>query len=1080
MRQGPASGDELDEVVASYLRALDRGEAPPRSEVLARHPELRAELEEFFASEDHAARVAAELSAAAPDPLPARGRLGDYELLGEIARGGMGVVYRARHVGLDRTVALKAVLGGRLASPAEVERFRREAKAVAALDSPGVVPIYDVDEVDGCHYFTMKLMEGGSLAEPLVPLGRDPRSAAALVEKIARAVHFAHVQGILHRDLKPANILLDSDGEPHLSDFGLAKPLTDEGSLTFSGQIIGTASYMAPEQASRREPVTAASDVYGIGAILYEILTARPPFRGSSSVETMQRVIADEPEQPRALNRLVPRDLESICLKCLEKSPRRRYATAEHVGDDLRRFLAGEPIVARPVGPMERSWRWCRRHPSPTAIGALLATIAVGSSAGAFWFSRQRDAALENLWEARLSQAQALALSGKPGQRWKALAAVREAAGLHRTLELRDAAAACLASSDIEVERRWPGCPPGTESVVFDPELKRYARGDRQGKVAVHDVEGDRELIVLAGPEAPALVRRFSADGRWLMVQYSRPEEAGEMWVWDWAGSVPRVKVSAVSADAVADFGPPGTAVAAVGGELRVLELDSGKEVRRLALGSRSTRLRASADGKKIAAALGEKLEVWDLESGKRVAELRCPAAVSSVSWHPDGRRIAYSSHTAVYLWDLEKQDVITAFRASESGGLLVAFNPAGDLLATWGWDGNLYLRGLSGVPLVSTPGIKLSLQFSADRRLLGSFRSGNDLGLWKVTPSGILSTLQGTGRPRGAFDVDPAGRLLASPAGDGLRLWDLGAGREIAWLRCGGVASARFRGQEGLVTSGTRGLLEWPLQAAEPPGGVIHLGPPRKLSSALPERTDLVSLSADGSHLVTRSRDGHTVLLDLEDSGRRVRELSYHHNVQWVALAPAADWIAAGPLHGTEVKAWDAASGEEVFRLPAPVSVITARVLFSPDGKHLLVSTDSEYTAWETGSWRLSRRFPRKDVAEIPGPMAFDPRGDVLALGTTLRNVQLVDFRSQRELVTLQSPERGSLDELGFSPDGSSLIAACVDGPVLVWDLRTLRRELDGMGLDWEAPPYPPPREGKDLLPLQVEVDMGGLPGGD
>ena len=322
---------------------------------------------------------------------------GDYELLEEIARGGMGVVYKARQTTLNRLVALKVMAAGKLASPTAVERFHRETEAVALLEHPNIVPIYEVGEVDEVPYFSMKLVEGGNLGQALAGKPLPTRQAAGLLCKVARAVHYGHQRGILHRDLKPANILLGADQEPYVTDFGLAKLAEREASLTLTMAVLGTPGYMAPEQAAgQSKHVTTAADVYSLGAILYELLTGRPPFRGDSELEILRRVREEEPERPVLINPGVDRDLQTVCLKCLEKEPHRRYASAEALAVELEHWLAGEPIAARPASTTEKVWRWCRRKPALASLGAasvlLLMVLAVGATVAAIRIAAAHDA----------------------------------------------------------------------------------------------------------------------------------------------------------------------------------------------------------------------------------------------------------------------------------------------------------------------------------------------------------------------------------------------------------------------------------------------------------------------------------------------------------------------------------------------------------------------------------------------------------------------------------------------------------------------------------------------------------------
>ena len=315
-----------------------------------------------------------------------------YEVIAELGRGGMGVVFRARQVALDRLVAVKVIKGAGGPSKAELMRFRGEAEAVARMDHPNIVPIYEVGRSRGHDYFSMKLIDGRSLDRKLGDYAQNPRAAARLVEIAADAVHHAHARGILHRDLKPANILVDEAGQPHVTDFGLAHRLDGTGDLTRSGVLVGTPAYMSPEQAAGlKGTLTTASDVYGLGAVLYALLTGRAPLAGSSLHETLDLVRSTAPEPPSRRNPRVARDLEVICLKCLEKDPDRRYPDARGLAEDLGRWLSGRPITARPVGAATRMRLWCRRHPVPAALAAALATSIVVGAGLAGWKWREAD-----------------------------------------------------------------------------------------------------------------------------------------------------------------------------------------------------------------------------------------------------------------------------------------------------------------------------------------------------------------------------------------------------------------------------------------------------------------------------------------------------------------------------------------------------------------------------------------------------------------------------------------------------------------------------------------------------------------
>jgi serine/threonine-protein kinase len=525
-----ASEDRFEEAVWAYLQARESGQRADTQEWLARYPEVAAELASFFAAQEELDRLAAPLrvppsdtkdsstadqertdqgtGSTGPDSFPRT--LGDYELLGELGHGGMGTVYQARQRSLNRLVAVKVIRAGELANSEDVRRFRNEAEMAALLDHPQIVPIHEVREVGGQLYFSMRLLEGGSLAEHLDRFTADPRAAAKLVAEVARAVHHAHQRGILHRDLKPANILLDAAGRPHVGDFGLARRLAVDSSLTQSGAIVGSPSYMAPEQAGgRRAEVTTAADVYGLGAVLYALLTGGPPFRGETVLETLEQVRFQPPASPRARNPRVDRDLETICLKCLEKEPARRYGTADALADDLERWLEDRPIEARRAGGPERLWRWGRRHRLAVGAAACLVLMLAGLTASAGWVLGDRAARreeTERVIDGALAEVESLRQVRKYPE---ALAAARRTEALLAEGEGHDKLRRRVREvvADLEMVARLEDIRLRTLSTVIDGSFDRagadrnYAQAFRDYGIdvdALPPAEAGRQLQTLA------------------------------------------------------------------------------------------------------------------------------------------------------------------------------------------------------------------------------------------------------------------------------------------------------------------------------------------------------------------------------------------------------------------------------------------------------------------------------------------------------------------------------------------------------------------------------------------------------
>ncbi len=464
-----------------------------------------------------------------------------YDIEGELGRGGMGVVYKARHVRLNRPCALKMILAGAHASRDDVARFVTEAEAIARLQHSSIVQIRHIGDTDGLPFLELEFVAGGSLDQRLDGTPWPTTRAARLVEQVTMGVAEAHRQGIVHRDLKPSNVLLADDGTPKVSDFGVAKMLDSQASLTRSESIMGSPSYMAPEQAQgRAKEAGAAVDIYAVGAILYELLTGRPPFRGTTELDTLEQVKTTEPVSPSRLVPGVPRDIETICLNCLQKEPGKRYENVQALGEDLRRFLDRRPIVARRISGPERAWRWCRRNRVVAAMTgvavAAIVVLTVGLTMAALIFRAQRDQIRqadrktnENLMESLVAQARATRLSRQAGQRFESLDVLDRAAGIAHALALpperldriRDQVIACSALADMKAIGRVIEKPADTFAFCFDRAMNRYALRLQSGTILVRRVDDGQEVARFkARGDRDIFVFTFSPDGRHLATNH--------------------------------------------------------------------------------------------------------------------------------------------------------------------------------------------------------------------------------------------------------------------------------------------------------------------------------------------------------------------------------------------------------------------------------------------------------------------------------------------------------------------------------------------------------------------------------
>ncbi len=744
-------------------------------------------------------------------PLPLRS-FGDYELVEEIARGGMGVVFKARQRSLNRLVAVKMILSGHLASEAEAQRFRAEARAAASLQHPNIVAIHEVGEHEGHLFFSMDFIAGRNLAQ-LAGDGPWPGTRAAqCVGEIAEAIHYAHEHGILHRDLKPSNVLIDAIGKPHVTDFGLAKYLpnseleTQNSELTLSGQVLGSPNFMPPEQAAgKHRELTPAADVYSLGALLYHLITGRPPFVADSVPATLRLVAETEPVSPRLLAPQLPRDLETICLRCLEKDPRRRYDTAQALEDELARFLRHEPIQARPLGQWEKFHRWTGRHPVIATlsgvIALLLIAVALISMVSAVRLRRANSAGQEKLREAYLSQARANRWSGRPGRRFESLDSIKNAAAIRPGLDLRNEAMAAMTLPDFRPLKSWS---LGQEdSVVFDGRLEHMAHARNvEGvfEVSIRRVSDDLELAQVREP-GKLLSLDLSEHARWLVlntevagapkqlifdVEQRKVFPLPAISIWHCAPQEDRMAIAPRS-----NSGPQG---------FKVIELPSRAETLAIKLERKAAALCFSRDGSLLAVSLKDSsfVEIRKAATGELVQKLLASDEVEHLDWSSDRRMLAGSSFNGdIHLWDLASTNLQARRLHHGSKNVRARFNTGGNVLASTGWNDRLrWWNPISGLEVLNAPalGYRLDAFGAQDDRMtwwempqrvqLGEFACGKELGMIRFSDS------QRHGDWHTHFSRDGRLAVFASQAGEGLRVRDMKGDHIVASLAEGTVWS--------------------------------------------------------------------------------------------------------------------------------------------------------------------------------------------------------------------------------------------------------------------------------------------------
>jgi WD40 repeat protein/serine/threonine protein kinase len=1095
---GNSRDRRFQEVLAEYLQAVESGNAPDRDELLARHPELADELAAYFANRQRFDRLAEPLTLAAtgtPGVDPA-GRVdeppgnsdassaqtitpgatpgspgkkvryfGDYELFEEIGRGGMGVVYKARQVNLKRVVALKMILSGHLANADDVRRFHAEAQAAAKLDHPGIVPVFEVGQHEGHHYFSMGFVEGESLAHNLTSGLPSSRRAAELMKQVVEAVAYAHVEGVVHRDLKPANILIDKTGQPRLTDFGLAKcvergPESAEGSgasssavcaLTQTGQILGTPSYMPPEQASgQRGAVGPLADIYSLGAILYCLLTGRPPFQAANPLDTLLQVLDREPVPPRQVNSTVPRDLETICLKCLNKEARKRYPSAQDLAADLDRYLAGQPIAARPTGKAERVWKWVRRRPTAAALLLAIGISAIGLPlllAGLLHNAEQRAQAVQNLTKATAdldTARQQTANEQKLAQK-----AVQERLTAEKAAESQKQLAK-------DLKKKMDAATENFKTVFrsMDNNLQAMIKATEKQKQAAREMQAQAKQhadgLRLIG-QSSAL--RVSNPGLALLLAIEGQRRA------------PGLMANNALREAI----------------------DECHEERTIAVGLAHRSAFYTPDGKTIIstppAGGGSTVRLWEAATGKHVGNLDLPPVqINSATVSGDGNRIVFTfkyhnrstwytkqpSASVIYtdcvarVWDLASRKEIAILKGHKSRVVSAQFSPDGKQLVTASWDRTVRLwdtqtwkeiRSIAAHKAGATGAV-----FSPDGRSILTASTSvqhkrtEDVELPRIEnalldpPAGTLPQGVKPGDQPGSSGYSSSGMAQHAPDMNAVAIWDTATGEQRAVLKHGLLGMHQALDLDppffplAWSAKGDR-VLTWSPGISN--SITIWDAGTGDARVALPTGfLDQVLFNPEGTRVLTVPHDRRKLSLWDAATGKEGLVIRVLVGVAGVpSFSPDGRWILCA-CGDKSARIWSAETGEELWAFRGHQLGISSAV-FRPDGKRLL-------TASPDGTVRIWNPNPGDFAVVVRGShpmhhMAISADGKRLATATgdrfqtqqppaTLWEVatgkRLHTLRDTRasNMFNLEDDLLGEAVSLEFSSDGRGLLVASKD----------------------------------------------------
>jgi len=982
----------------------------------------------------------------APPREPVAGRFGEYELLSVAGRGGMGVVYRARHVQMGREVALKMVASPVLAGEAAARRFRAEVEAMAALDHPHLMPVYECGEVDGQAFYTMRIVEGGQLSTRLRDKDWPPAEKVRLLVKVARAVDYAHRHGVLHRDLKPANIMVDAAGEPYVCDFGLARRLENDSSLTLSGAALGTPEYMAPEQAGGQSSrVSTAADVYSLGAILYEMLAGRPPFRGGNALETMRRVMEEEPVSPSTVSRTADRDLETVALKCLAKEPARRYASAAALADDLDRWLRHEPITARRPGAVERTAKWLRRHP---ALASVLLLCAAGGAA--FLWQRWRE-------EERVKLERDRAEAG-----WAAARARHYAADMDAVADALERGDYGVAAAKLENHRDAPD--RGLEWDIYQRALAGTQARLLQASGPVRELawSADGALLAAASTDEKVTLWKSAAGSPAGVIPDPAVPNEWDLSAWKMRDAARRVKQGASNSG---------------GALLAVVGLGKDRTVPHSTRAPAAHGLTFSPDGTLLATADNDGTKFWRLRdrwlfdwlrghAGRGVfldtarylvAEEAVPHDLGVFDldtglWrvlHPGaGRMLAVSPDQRIALTVHDGQHTLRAFSLPD-GTLQGEWNDAAFAKATRVTPlaaGGTFLLHSTGVARITEgnwrerrwrrsigEGVFSDTERfapSPDDRLLAITDSEQRVRLHQLSDGAMLAPLRGKRSPLLSMAWAPAGGVLATGEEDGsVRLWQTTA-PVSQWDRLSTVQGA------ALLTASADGRL----LAGRSAGGFFLANADSRETKETPLAGETVPAGFDGEAPVLLERDpaegpwrlrtvrGDQATTDCLLAGTEKLPVER-------ARLDRFPWITVWSQSGRHVRIHDRRSGALIWSAADEWDRLDAAL--APDGRTLATGDEKgrlRVLAWPSGEERLTA-----SAGSPVESLAWLPEGLTICAGCRDGSIRLHEARTLTLTGTLNG-HAAAVVALFVSPDGRRLASAAKDTRIRLWDLTTFQ----------------------------------------